>query len=372
MPETPRPDLYSRARSTASVISSVPTSTSAGRSDIGGVSPSTQARSGVRRPRSSALSTATSTRSASSAPVEPVAQHHRDREEGREWVGDALAGDVGRRAVDRLVHARAALLAEARRGQHPERAGEHRRLVAEDVAEHVLGQDHVEARRLRDELHRRVVDEQVVELDVGELGRDALDGLAPQARRLEHVGLVHRRHAGLARRRAPARSRTPPARCARSRRPCTRTCRRRRRRAGPSRRSRSRPSARARPAGLCPRCGRGATGWRAPATGSAGRGAGWRRGPCPCEARAGPARGAARRGRSCPTSGRRRRRAAPRRTRGRPRGPRRSAPCRARRSRRRRRGARSARSRRGRRAAGAPRRRSRGRSRRPAGRRCAA
>ena len=40
-------------------------------------------------------------------------------------------------------------LAEARRGQHPERAGEHRRLVAEDVAEHVLGHDHVEAGRRR-------------------------------------------------------------------------------------------------------------------------------------------------------------------------------------------------------------------------------
>ena len=31
--------------------------------------------------------------------------------------------------------------------EHPDRAGEHRRLVAEDVAEHVLGEDHVELRR---------------------------------------------------------------------------------------------------------------------------------------------------------------------------------------------------------------------------------
>ena len=36
------------------------------------------------------------------APVEAVAEHHRHREEGRERVRDALAGDVGRRAVDRL------------------------------------------------------------------------------------------------------------------------------------------------------------------------------------------------------------------------------------------------------------------------------
>ena len=33
--------------------------------------------------------------------------------------------------------------------EHPERAGEHRRLVAEDVAEHVLGEDHVEVARAR-------------------------------------------------------------------------------------------------------------------------------------------------------------------------------------------------------------------------------
>ncbi len=34
-------------------------------------------------------------------------------------------------------------------GQHADRAGEHRRLVAEDVAEHVLGEDHVEVARAR-------------------------------------------------------------------------------------------------------------------------------------------------------------------------------------------------------------------------------
>ena len=105
--------------------------------------------------------------------AEAVAQHHRRREEGRERVGDALAGDVGRRAVDRLEEARLALGAEARRGQHSQRAGQHRRLVAEDVAEEVLGDDHVEVGRARDELHRRVVDQQVVELDVGVVGGDA-------------------------------------------------------------------------------------------------------------------------------------------------------------------------------------------------------
>ena len=37
--------------------------------------------------------------------VEAVAQHHRHGEEGCERVGDALAGDVGGRAVHRLEHA---------------------------------------------------------------------------------------------------------------------------------------------------------------------------------------------------------------------------------------------------------------------------
>ena len=39
-------------------------------------------------------------------PIKAVAQHHRRREDGRKRVGDALAGDVGGGAVDRLEEAR--------------------------------------------------------------------------------------------------------------------------------------------------------------------------------------------------------------------------------------------------------------------------
>ena len=47
-----------------------------------------------------------------------------------------------------------------------------------------------------DQLHRGVVDEQVLELDVRELRRvDLANDLAPQPARLEHVGLVDARHA---------------------------------------------------------------------------------------------------------------------------------------------------------------------------------
>ncbi len=94
--------------------------------------------------------------------------------------------------MDGLEEAGIAVGAEAGRGQHAQRSRQHRRLVAEDVAEEVLGDDHVELRGPRDELHRGVVDEQVVERDVGVVGGDGGDDLAPEPRGLEHVCLVHR------------------------------------------------------------------------------------------------------------------------------------------------------------------------------------
>ena len=124
--------------------------------------------------------------------TEAVAQHQRRREEGGERVRDAFAGDVGGGAVDRLEEAGGALDAEAGAGEHPEAAGQHRRLVAEDVAEEVLGDDHVELGRAGNELHRGVVDEQVVEGDVVVLGGDPGHDLAPEPRRLHHVRLVDR------------------------------------------------------------------------------------------------------------------------------------------------------------------------------------
>ena len=53
--------------------------------------------------------------------------------------------------------------------------------------------------RRGDELHGGVVDEHVLELDVGELARvQVADDLAPQPRGLEHVGLVDARDLRLA------------------------------------------------------------------------------------------------------------------------------------------------------------------------------
>ena len=98
-------------------------------------------------------------------------------------------------------------------------------------------------------------------VDVGEVALDhALGHLAPQARRLEHVGLVDRGQLAPAAARQLARRR---ARCASPRPRCRRRCRRR----GPSRaacrRSRSRRSARARPPGRRRPAARGAAATRA-------------------------------------------------------------------------------------------------------------
>ena len=123
--------------------------------------------------------------------AEGVAKHHRHRQDRRKRIGLVLSGDVRGGTVDRLVESLAVGI--QRRGrQHADRAGEHRRLVGQDVAEHVAGDDHVELLRIAHELHRRVVDVHVRELHVGIVLAHRADDFAPQDRRIEHVGLVHR------------------------------------------------------------------------------------------------------------------------------------------------------------------------------------
>ncbi len=82
-------------------------------------------------------------------------------------------------------------VAEAGRGRQAEPAGHAGGDVGEDVAEGVLRQKDVELARREHELHAAVVDEHVLQLDVGVVGRDSLDHLAPEPRRREDVRLVH-------------------------------------------------------------------------------------------------------------------------------------------------------------------------------------
>jgi hypothetical protein len=98
--------------------------------------------------------------------------------------------------MDRLIQAEGAVLRptlpERGRRQHPETAGEDGRLVGQDVAEEVLGDDHVEVGRPADEEHRARVDELVVQADGGMARPDLVGNRPPEPRRREHVGLVDR------------------------------------------------------------------------------------------------------------------------------------------------------------------------------------
>ncbi len=81
------------------------------------------------------------------APSSPsCAQQHLDRADRGQRVDRGLAHVVGRGAADRLEHADAGRVDVAARGD-AHAALDHRPEVRDDVAEHVVGHDHVEPRR---------------------------------------------------------------------------------------------------------------------------------------------------------------------------------------------------------------------------------
>ena len=84
------------------------------------------------------------------------------------------------------------LAADRGRREHADRAGQDRSLVAENVSEEVLGHHHVEGCGAQQQLHRAIVDEHVLEFDVGILRGQLVHDAPPELRVLEHVGLVHR------------------------------------------------------------------------------------------------------------------------------------------------------------------------------------
>jgi hypothetical protein len=79
---------------------------------------------------------------------------------------------------------------EACRRCKPDAPCERRGEVAQDVSEHVLRHDDVELVGGEHQLHRRVVDEHVLEPDVLVVGRHLGHDAPPHARRLEDVRLV--------------------------------------------------------------------------------------------------------------------------------------------------------------------------------------
>src|SRR5262249_12231743 len=58
--------------------------------------------------------------------------------------------------------------------------------------EQVLGQDDIEAGRVRDQVHGTGVNVHVIQLDLGKIPGDLVDGGAPELRGFEHVRLIDR------------------------------------------------------------------------------------------------------------------------------------------------------------------------------------
>src|SRR4029078_6391827 len=92
----------------------------------------------------------------------------------RQWIRDALAGDVGRGAVHRLEHGgKRARRIEVPAGRQPRAAGDGGTQVRQDVAEQVRRHDDVEVDRTPDEIHAGGVDEQRLGPDAGVVTRDS-------------------------------------------------------------------------------------------------------------------------------------------------------------------------------------------------------
>ena len=88
-----------------------------------------------------------------------------------------------------FIHANRA--PDARRSQQTQRADDCSRLVGKNVAEHILGKEHVEIRWPHDQQHGRCINIHVRELDVAVILANPCDHFAPQPRALQHVALIH-------------------------------------------------------------------------------------------------------------------------------------------------------------------------------------
>ena len=167
--------------------------------------------------------------------------------EHRRRVRDPAAGDVRRRAVHGLEEAGPASprLADGARPSPPVTAAARSERMSPNMFSVTMTSNCSGA---RDELHRGVVDEHVLDARRrGSRRRSRVDDAPPHARRLQHVRLVDRRQAsGAARGRARRPRRTMRSTWSGGTRRCRRRCRRRARLA---RRSRARRRARGRSAG---------------------------------------------------------------------------------------------------------------------------
>ncbi len=124
-----------------------------------------------------------------------MVEHHRRGEQQGRGIGETLAGDVRRRAVDCLEDGGVFANVGARR--HSETAHQSGDFVGQDIAEQVGRDDHVELPRVEHQLHGAGVNDALVHLDLPaillrmQLARD-LEKDAGE--RLHDVCLVHHRN----------------------------------------------------------------------------------------------------------------------------------------------------------------------------------
>ena len=120
-------------------------------------------RSCVRFPSANACSTALRIAAAACSSPSQL-KHHGGAEDRARRVGDPFPGDVRRRAVDGLEERRTTPLGiEIGRRVQPQAAGDPARQVAEDVAEEIRADDHVERVRAPDQVQCRGVDVQFLD-----------------------------------------------------------------------------------------------------------------------------------------------------------------------------------------------------------------
>src|SRR5271165_5608311 len=121
-------------------------------------------------------------------------QHHRARQNRAHRVGDVLAGNLRGGTVHWFEHRRASGTNVAA-GSHAETALERGGQVGDDVAKHVVGDDHVERARFAYHLQAERVHKHVLRLDFGKFFRDLLEHALPQTAGKSHdVGLVRHQH----------------------------------------------------------------------------------------------------------------------------------------------------------------------------------
>ncbi len=81
---------------------------------------------------------------------------------------------------------------KAGRWQHPQRSGQHRGTIGQDITEQVVGQDHVKLLGRTHQLHRAIIGIHMAQLDIGILSQMHFrDHVAPQNAAFHHIGLLH-------------------------------------------------------------------------------------------------------------------------------------------------------------------------------------